>query len=319
MAHNINTMAYVGEKPWHGLGKELQNPMTSDEAIREAGLDWEVKKQPLFIEGGKQAEGWVGMVRQDTKEVLGVASPKYHVVQNRDAFSFFDEVVGKKEAMYETAGCLGKGERIWMLAKLPKSIMVFKDDIVDKYLVLTNGHDARTMLKVYFTPIRVVCQNTLNMSLQSASNQVSLVHRPGIMDKVKEARKVLGLALEFYDEFEVSAKALVKVKMNTRDTTEYFNRVLGITETEGEKVPQRKLNIRTQLFHLFEKGKGNDMVGIRHSAWTALNAVTEYVDWNLKVKNQADEPSKKLESNWFGSGARMKEHAYDLALDLINN
>ena len=141
MPANINTMMYVGEKPWHGLGKRLENAATSAEAIKAAGLDWKVTKEPLFLEGGTRLEKALATVREDTGAVLGVVGKVYQPLQNKDAFKFFDAVVGIKEAMYHTAGALGDGECVWILAKLPGVVRVVGDDITEKYLLLTNRHD----------------------------------------------------------------------------------------------------------------------------------------------------------------------------------
>jgi len=154
-------MMYVGEKPWHGLGTRLENAATSAEAIKAAGLDWNVTKQPLFLEGGMQLERALATVREDTGAVLGVVGKVYQPLQNKDAFSFFDAVVGIKEAMYHTAGALGKGECVWILAKLPGVVRVVGDDITEKYLLLTNRHDGWGSATVMFTPIRVVCQSAI--------------------------------------------------------------------------------------------------------------------------------------------------------------
>ena len=180
MAHNLEivngeaSMFYVDRPPWHGLGRRLAEPATAEEAIQGAKLDWEVAKVPLYAAGNARmfpVDGKFGIVRKDKWDsddckVLGVVSQQYTPLQNREAFTFFDPIVGDGAAIcYHTAGVLGDGQRIWILAKLPDSITVRNGDISDKFLLLTNSHDGESAVQMKFTPIRVVCQNTLMMAL----------------------------------------------------------------------------------------------------------------------------------------------------------
>ena len=178
--HNINSMMYTGEKPWHQLGTEVPQAVNSAEAIKVAGLDYTVAKRKLKTVGGIEVPNHFATVRTDTNEVLGVVGNKYTILQNKGAFSFFDGIVGVKEAMYHTAGALGKGERIWLLAKLPDYIRTVGDDITEKYLLLSNTHDGTGSVQIMFTPIRVVCQNTLNVGISQGTNKVKLRHTMSI-------------------------------------------------------------------------------------------------------------------------------------------
>ena len=173
MSHNLNvtnnktSMMYIGESPWHKLGTKLDKPATAFEAIQAAQLDFMVVKFPIkTVRHELPVENHFATVRTDTLQTLGVVGSRYEPIQNKDAFDAFDTLVGEGEAIYHTAGALGKGERIWLLAKLPDYIRVNLNDIVEKYLLLVNSHDGSGSVKVKLTPIRVVCENTLSMALQ---------------------------------------------------------------------------------------------------------------------------------------------------------
>ena len=323
MAHNLNfvngkaSMMYTGAKPWHELGTELDRPATAKEAIAAAQLDYIVTPEPLYRKNNQEMPNLKAAVRQDTDAVLGYVSDSYKIIQNTDAFGFFDSVVEEGLAMYHTAGALGKGERIWILAKLPESVLVTKDDVVEKYLLLTNSHDGTSALKMYFTPVRVVCQNTLIASYAYAKDGVSIRHTGNITAKVNEARRVLGLAVNYYMKFDSDAQALLKYKMNDAELKKYFDFVLRVgLDTQVKETTQHK-NERSALVSLFHSGRGNDLPEVRESAWAAYNAVTEYCDYYRTVKNLKEDKTNRLKNIWFGSGAAMKTRAYAGITELV--
>jgi len=317
MSHNINgnKMFYYGQTPWHNLGVELKNPATAKEAIEAADLDYKIELQPIFLRNNVEIQNAKASVRVDTNQALGIVTDRYKIVQNIEAFDFFDTVVGEKEAMYHTAGALGAGERIWVLAKLPKDIILTKEDIVEKYLCLTNSHDGLSSLKLYFTPVRVVCQNTLIASMKDSKDGISIRHMGDIKNKVEEARRILGITIDYYKEFEQIAQQLVKRQMNVADTKKYYDNLL-FQGKEPDEISTNAVNKRNRLLSLFENGLGNKLPGIRHTAWAALNSVTEYIDHDRNVKNLKEDPTNKLRNIWFGSGAQLKQRAYDEILEL---
>jgi len=327
MGHNLNInnrtgkarMFYVGEEPWHGLGIKLNEPATAKQAIVAADLDYKVEKAPLsWMVGDHKAwiEDHKAVVRMDTKQALGVVGDGYKLIQNVEAFSFFDTIVGEGKAIYHTAGALGRGERIWVLAKLPKDLVIAREDVVEKYMILTNSHDGTSALKCYFSPVRVVCQNTLSMSLKDAKDGISIRHSGDIMSKVKEARRVLGISIKYYETFEEIAQFMAKKQLSKADVETYFDKVLGIDKAR-EKESAVLENRKDDLLGLFEHGKGNDRPGVRGSLWAGYNAVTEFVDHYKTIKGQGDDPTNRLKSIWFGAGARLKEKAFDEAYALV--
>ena len=317
MAHEIceEKIMYVGERPWHGIGRELQNPATSREAIVAAGLDYEIALEPIHTQF-QTIDNAVATVRVDNGQTLGIVSPKYKIFQNRECFDFFDSVVGEKAAMYHTAGALGKGERIWLLAKLPGNIIVYKDDVVEKFLCLSTGHNGKFATEMYFTPIRVVCQNTLSMSMENRSEGVSIRHSGDLKSKVNEAKRLLGLSLDFYKVFEQQTQTLVKEQMDSNRLDRYFNTVIFGRDTEDEE-DANGMNRKFLLNHLFESGKGNNVPGVRGTAWAAYNAVTEMVDYHSTIRNVATDASNRLKNIWFGAGAKTKREAFSTIMSLM--
>lgn len=316
MAHNLNTdsngvrMFYSGiEKPWHGLGVELNHPATAREAIEAARLDYKVELQKVYLKNSVEIENAKATVRVDTNKALGIVSDRYKIVQNIEAFNFFDTVVGEGQAIYNVAGALGQGERIWILAKLPKNIVLAREDVVEKYLCLTNSHDGLSSLKLYFTPIRVVCWNTLIASMQDSKDGISIRHMGNIRDKVDEARRVLGITIDYYNQFEQIAKQLVDVKLNVEKAERYYNSLL-FRDKKPDEISTNLINKRDRLLYLFENGKGNRLPGIKHSAWAAWNAVSEYTDNEKNVKGLASDRTRKLKDIWFGNSAQLKQKAY---------
>ena len=259
----------------------------------------------------------MGVVRSDTRDILGVVGTSYRPVQNRECFSFLDAVVSDGRLRYHTAGALGKGERVWMLAKLPNDIRVKNsDDITEKFLLLSNSHDGGSALRVYFTPIRVVCANTLAMAEGGSRGQgVSIIHKGDLSSKVQQAQEVLGLAEQFYDFVELKIDRLATYYPSGEELDNYFAAVAP-NPPAGEST--RAKNVRQELHRLFEQGIGHDMPEIRHTAWTAYNAVTEYVDHcrTTRGTTPADRAANRLESAWFGSGAQLKQRAWELALQM---
>lgn len=327
MAHNLNiregraAMFYTGERPWHGLGTALDRPATAREAIVAAGLDWGVEPQPLSTAGGTIIPDHRAIIRGDTGTCLGVVGTGYIPIQNAEAFGFFDAVVGDGGARYHTAGALGRGERVWMLAQLPGELRVAgTDDVSEKFLLLANSHDGTSSLRMFFTPVRVVCQNTLNVALQGAGPQqgVSIRHTGDITAKVAEARRALGLAIRYYDGLEDRINRLAAIPLRRREVEAYLADLVPDNPEAGNK--SRTQNIRAAMLHNFEEGRGNRMPGIRGTAWAALNAVTEYVDHQRSTvgESELDIRGHRLASQWFGSGARLKARAWSKALELAD-
>jgi phage/plasmid-like protein (TIGR03299 family) len=321
MSHNLNiangktSMFYVGETPWHKLGTRLDNPATSKEAIEAAGLDYTVEKVSLEavvdLIDHKPVNNHFATVRTDTNDVLGIVGNRYSPIQNKDAFSFFDTLVGQDEAIYHTAGVLGKGERIWILAKLPDYIRIGKDDLVEKYLLLTNSHDGSSLACAKLTPIRVVCQNTLSVALAGSDQEVRIRHTPNAHARLEQAYKLLGLSNVLYHQLEAIFNRMALTHVSDKELVEYVKALIP----DNPKVENqlRRDKIRDTILELHESGMGAEMS--RGTLWGAYNAIAEYTDHIQRTKDT----SAHLRSIWFGSGERFKVRAFALAGSLIRN
>ncbi|MBE7500340.1 MAG: DUF932 domain-containing protein [Verrucomicrobiales bacterium] len=325
MAHDLATiqgqtaMMYYGQEPWHGLGTKLDHPATAWEAIRAASLDWEVSKTALFIARGTklhEVPDRFAVVRQDqppqgeAPKILGIVGADYVPWQNREAFEWFDPIVGEGAAVYHTAGALGQGERVWILAKLPDRIQVIGDDIADKYLLLSNSHDGGSSVQVKFTPIRVVCQNTLTMAL-SEGRSIRTQHTKNLKERMAAARDALGIIEARFRDIADGFRRLVKVQVVQPRLDAYLERVFPEpADKKDDRAMARVHKARTASGRLFEEGLGNRAAGVRGSLWAAYNGVAEYVDHAMSYRDH----DRRLEAIWFGSGYLSKARAYRLAL-----
>lgn len=322
MSANIDSMMYTtGMKPWHGIGQEVSGAATAEEAINAAHLFWQVTKEPVFFRQGDSEfaiPDRFATVRSDTKAPLGIVGHSYTPLQNSEAFSFFDSVVGSKQAKYHVAGALGDGETVWILAKLPTDMRVAKDDIIKKYLLFVNKHDGTGSVRMFFTPIRVVCQNTLNAAIsgKKAHEGFAVRHVADVQSKVKVAQEMLGLAVEQYARLETVYTELVKIPVDDVWVRDYIAEVFPVPN--GAKEPSTRLkNIREKAEGRFAS-MSNMLPGVRGTAWAAYNAVTEYVDHKRKIPMLQEQTSRRLDSIWLGSGADIKQRAFAKVLDRVS-
>lgn len=308
---------YYGETPWHRLGEKLESPATAEEAIMAAGLDYEVSLTDVATVDGMMVPKTKAVVRYDTQTVLGVVSDRYVAVQNRQAFGFLDALVEDGGLRYHTAGALGRGEKVFLLAKLPGSLRVkATDDLVDKYLLLSNAHDGSAALRVLFTPVRVVCQNTLSMALRRGNGQgVSIRHNGDLGGKIRDAQRVLGLATKFYDDAQAKIDRLASVSPTQDQLETYFRTLYPEPELGDDNGNARKT--RERLHELFSTGIGHDLPGIKDTWWTAYNAVTEMLDHRTyRGRSDVERATNRLQSIWWGTAAKVKEQAWNAALEL---
>lgn len=324
-------MFYVDKPPWHGLGTRLDRPATSAEAIKAANLDWDVVKKPLVAFDGKQTHAVpdrFAVIRKDwwghPKPIFGIVGTNYTPLQNREAFAFFDDIVGMDAAIYHTAGALGDGERIWILARLPDDMVVAADDRVNKFLLLSNSHDGTSAVQIKFTPIRVVCNNTLTMALRTGET-LWVPHLKSLEARMRRIRDLLGIVDRRYQLIERVFQGMVKVKLHAATLDRYLRQVFPDPQgDDAERATAKATENRIWCGYFFDSGKGNDLRGVRGTLWAAYNGVTEFVDhcFPQRPGSNADDPTaaamiRKLDSVWFGHGYSIKARAYLAATELM--
>lgn len=263
-------MFSLRQKPWHGKGVVVEDAPTAAEAIKLAGLDWRVNKLPIFC-SSQQVKNRVGLVREDTNETLGVVTPKYEIAQNAAAFDFIEALIGE-ELRYETAGSIFNGRKIYITTKWQKRWTVADDDI-DLYLLLSNSHTGTDALKVAVTPVRVVCNNTLQMALRSSRRTWAINHYSTMEQKIQEARTTLRLSTSYMDNFvefgNRAADKLVSPNMTEAIVEELFPGTNGDSKT----AKTRRENRINQLERCYN---APDLAAYRGTAWGILNAVADY-------------------------------------------
>ena len=303
MAHNLNfnngkaSFAARGEKAWHGLGQYVSEAMTSEQAIELGGLNYTVEKRPLYAPGWAgtmvEADGHYGNVRTDTNEILGIVKGRYKIVQNKDAFGFFDAIIDKGEAIFETAGALGKGERIFVTAKLPEDMLV-QGERVEKYIMLTNSHDGTSTIIAGFTPIRVVCNNTLTAALKNLDNKVSISHTASAESRLKEASRVMGIASKYMDEVNMTFDSMTTRKMSDLESKYFIETVMKTTIDKSDKEASTRMkNLVDQIYSFTISHHTQTTEAAYRTLWGAYNGISGYYNF-LKDYKSADQKMKDM-------------------------
>lgn len=308
MAHLVETMAYAGEVPWHGLGKRVLPDLTPAQMLKEAQLDWTVDKIPAYctIDGKQTDIGRQALVRSSDKRVLTVISDDWEPVQNETAFEFFHDFVMEGDMEMHTAGSLKNGNMVWALAKVKESFELFGGDQVESYLLFSNPHEYGKCIDIRFTPIRVVCNNTLTLSLKEKSDMmVRLSHRKAFnADDVKET---MGIAKTKLNKYKDMAQFLGSKRFTKDNVIEYFNNVFPSLSKKDE--PTKTLSRPAQTaFEALETQPGAEFA--QGSWWQAFNATTFAIDHVLG--RSAD---TRLTSAWYGANRQKKIKALETAVD----
>ncbi len=288
MSANVETMMYVREKPWHGLGTMVEEAPTSADALRLAGLDWTVDKKNIQVCGGAKIDNYKANVRSSDGAVLGVVTDRYRVVQNVEAFAFTDSLIDG-EVRYETAGSLQGGKKIWLLAKLPDTEIV--GDKTEPYLCFTNTHNGTGAIRVCMTPIRVVCNNTLNIALNGAKRAWSVRHTGDIQAKLHEARVCLDMANKYMDNLAVYADRMANITVTDDRIKAILDELFPIDDDMSDREKRNADKVKEDYMVCYF---APDIMKFMGTAWGALNAMSDMVSHNAPRRLT----SNYRENNW---------------------
>lgn len=294
MAAEVESLFYVTNDangrfvPWHGLGTPVPEALTSKEALEKSGLNWTVSPKKLLTAEGIEVPNYVANVRDTDNSVLGVVTDRYQLVQNEEAFAFTDSLVDEG-ITYETAGSLRDGKKIWLLAKMPETKII--DDAVEPYICFSNSHDGTGAVKVCMTPIRVVCNNTLNMALENAKRSWSCKHTGDISSKMEEAKYTLGLAKDYMTALNEEAYRLADKKISDEQFMDILNDMFPETAADSAR---KIANIREMKDKMLVCWLSPDILKYRNTAYAAVNAASDFAT-HIAPKRAS---STYAERNW---------------------
>ena len=284
MAANVETMFYTREKPWHGLGTMVAEAPNSKDALRLAGLNWKVLQEPVYTENKELIQGYKANVRDTDRKVLGVVTDRYKVIQNEEAFAFTDTLLGEG-VRYETAGSLQEGRRVWMLARLPREFIIGGERI-SPYMVFSNTHDGSGAVKTALTPIRVVCNNTLNLALRTAKRSWSMIHTGDISGKIEEVKNTLLLADEYMTALGQEFEDLRKIKLSEKQVLDYIKILLPMEENysllQKRGVEKLRADMKMRYFD------APDLKGVGNNGYRFVNAVSDFATHSTPRRKTAN-------------------------------
>ena len=309
MSAEVETMMFVGrERPWHGLGTMVKEAPDSREALIAAGLDWDVMQRPVFTQDGVKVPGYFANVRQQDGSILGVVTSRYKVVQNRDAFAFTDALLGDG-VRYETAGSLMGGRKTWILAKLPTRYIIQGEQILP-YLVFSNTHDGSGAIKIAMTPIRVVCNNTLNLALDTADRSWSIHHTGDIAAKLEDARETLFMAEDYMNELGKGFEDLSRKRLTDAAVDEFIKELLPIADDASETTEKNILRLRKDVATRYFDAP--DLQGLRKNGYRFINAVSDFATHAAPIRR-----TRNYQENLFNKtmeGNPLTDKAYRLVM-----
>ena len=277
MAHEVETMFYTSNEenkrfvPWHGLGTPVEEAPTSADAIKFAGLDWRVEAKPIYNEKQIEIPGFKANTRDIDGSVFGIVTDRYRIVQNSEAFDFTDSLIGEG-CKYETAGSLKGGKKVFLLAKMPERKIL--GDEVDPFICFTNSHDGSGAIQVCMTPVRVVCQNTLNLALDSASRKWSTRHVGDMQSKLAEAKHTLNLANDYMDELTIMADKLAHTKVTDAEVAKFLDEIFPVNEEDSDR---KKNNIKEVKDQFVACMFAPDILKFRNTGWGVMNAASDWM------------------------------------------
>ncbi|WP_298159429.1 DUF932 domain-containing protein [Ferrovum sp.] len=310
MAHSVENMAFVGDTPWHGLGKQLPENQPIEVWQREAGMDWEIKESEVLYRADDKILPYADskvLHRSDTGKALSVVSKRYQVVQPGEVLGFYRDLVSVGGFELESAGVLKEGRKLWALAQTGQETLLKGGDRVKAYLLLATSCDSTLATTAQFTSVRVVCNNTLQMAVGDSKGAVKVPHSTSF--DPRQVKQALGLGISAWDEFMGSMKQLAERKTNKFEAMNFLVDVLGDPTLPLQEQPNQKALQAVYALYSGE-GKGSTLASASGTAWGLVNAVTDYVDHSRRARSE----DYRLDSAWFGQGAQIKQKAFEKAL-----
>jgi phage/plasmid-like protein (TIGR03299 family) len=326
MTANVETIAYMGKTPWHGLGTKLEEKhrFSIEDGLKLSGLDWQVELVPLHI-NDRDEDGEIvkstsvkefaqAVRRVKDGHVIGCVGPRYHCLQNKDAFEWFRPLFENKLCGLNTAGSLGNGEKVWILADImdAKQQEIVKGDVVRRYLLLSNSHNGTTSVRVSFTDVRVVCSNTLAAAHSSANSKfIRLRHGKGLAENLDKVREILNLANQ---EFEATAdqyRFLASRRVNEADLRKFVKVMTGNEDVAEADISTRAKNTMERMIKLMVDGIGSDIPGVRGTYWGMYQGYNQFLNYEASRTSSA-----RLDSLWFGKGFNENLKALELATEM---
>jgi phage/plasmid-like protein (TIGR03299 family) len=309
----VEQMMFVGATPWHGLGNKVDADIGVEDAIVAAGLDWEVGLKDLQTVDGVPVSHRA-TYRKTDGSILGVVGPRYTPLQNKDSFDWFQPFIDAGECGIHTAGSLHSGQKVWVLAQLNRdSSEIVPGDDVSKFILLSNSHDGTTAIRVGYTPIRVVCVNTLAMAHNNKSSQlIRIRHTRSSKNNLEQVRDIMD---NINSQFEATAEQfrfLASKNFNQGDIRRYVKTMLGIEGTVDDDIKTRTRNIMDEILALVE-GPKQSATNVRGTWWAAYNGYNEYLNYN---KGRTED--NRLDSLWFGANANDNIKALEKAMEFAN-
>lgn len=317
MSAAVESMTYFGAIPWHGLGVRMPENERFDliAGRKRAGLDWGVTVEPLFLQNQVEVDQAKAIVRDTDKRVLGVVGPRYTPLQNQDAFDWFQPMFDAKLCALNTAGSLQDGEKVWILAEIMGKgpIEIVQGDDVARFLMISNSHNGTTSVRVGFTPVRVVCANTLAMAHSSAASKlIRLRHHKDVKLNLDKIRDIIDLANQEFEATAEQYRYLASRRVNQSDLKKFVRLAAGVDESiKDEDVPTRTQNIMVELLNKIANGLGNENHNVAGTWWAAYNGVNEYLNYD-----KGRTASTRLDNLWFGTGVAENKKLFDAALAL---
>ena len=284
----VESMMYVREKPWHGLGTRVEEAPTSTDALRMAGLDWSVVQWNIQVCGGAKIKNYKANVRDSDGTVPRGVSDRYKIGQHAEAFEVTDSLIGG-EVRYETAGSLNGGRKIWLLARLPETEIA--GDKTEPYICFTNTHDGSGAIRVCMTPIRIVCNNTLNLALGSARRAWSVRHTGDMASKMHEARVCLEMASAYMNDLSQTADRLANTTVTRDRLREILDEMFPVTEDSTDREKQNIQKLKNEYMVCYF---APDILKFRGTAWGAVNAMSDMISHNAPRRKTAN----YRENNW---------------------